>query len=76
MIAAFATLAFLTAIWLVVVTMAETLGESGGKVLAALKGHSPLAITVHQAQVPVRVSARTVRQAPTLRARPKLRAAA
>ena len=76
MIAAFATLAFLIAAWFAVVAIAETLGESGGKVIAALKGVSPLAMPVRQAQVPVRVSGRAVRQAQTLRARPKLRAAA
>ena len=76
MIAAFATLAFLIAMWFGIVAIAETLAESGDRVLAALKGVSPLAMPVRQAQVPVRVSGRAVRQAQTLRARPKLRAAA
>ena len=76
MIAALATLAFLVAIWAVVVAMAETFAESGEKIMAALKGQSPLAIPVRQAPVPVRVSARSVRQARPVRARPKLRAAA
>ena len=76
MIAAFATLAFLIAMWFGIVAIAETLAESGDRVVAALKGRSSLAMPPRQAQVPVRVSARTVRQAQTLRARPKLRAAA
>jgi hypothetical protein len=76
MIAALATLAFLVAIWAVVVALAETLVESGEKIMAALKGQSPLAIPVRQAPVRVRVSARSVRQARPVRARPKLRAAA
>jgi hypothetical protein len=76
MIAALATLAFLVAIWAVVVAMAETLAESGEKIMAALKGQSPLAIPVRQAPVPVRVSVRSVRQVRPVRARPKLRAAA
>ena len=76
MIAALATLAFLVAIWAVVVAMAETLAESGEKIMAALKGQSPLAIPVRQARVPVRVSVRSVRLARPVRARPKLRAAA
>ncbi len=74
MIAALATLAFLVAIWAVVVAMAETLAESGEKIVAALKGQSPLAIPVRQAPVPVR--ARSVRQVKPVRARPMLRAAA
>lgn len=76
MIAALATLAFLVAIWAVVVAMAETFAESGEKIMAALKGQSPLAIPMHQAPVSVRVSARSVRQARPVRVRPRLRAAA
>ena len=76
MIAAFATLAFLTTLWLVAVVMAQTVGESGGKILAALKGNSQLASAPIFQPVPVRVGKRSVRMQPSLRARPKLRDAA
>ena len=74
MIAAFATLVFLTAIWLVVTLVAQTIAESGNKIVAALTGQSQLAtVTI---PVPVRTGQRSFRQQRTLRARPKLRAAA
>ena len=43
MLAPFATLAFLLILWLAAMVVAEMLGHSGGKVLAALKGRSALA---------------------------------
>ena len=41
MIAALGTLPFVATIWLLVVLGAATLEESGAKIAAALKGHSP-----------------------------------
>lgn len=76
MIAALATLAFLATIWLLAVVAAQIYAESGGKIAAALKGQSPLATSIVQAPVPVRVSQRSIRQPRPLRARPQLRAAA
>lgn len=76
MIAALATLVFLATIWLLVVLAAQMLGESGGKIVAALKGQSLLATPVVRAPVPVRVSQRSVRQQRPISVRPKLRAAA
>ena len=74
MIAAFATLAFLTSLWLIVVLAAATLEDSWSKIVAALGGRSPLAIAA-VTQAPYRVSARPRLQRP-VRARPHLRAAA
>ena len=44
MLAVFATLTFLTTIWLCMTVVAGTLEQSGFKVVAALKGRSPLAV--------------------------------
>lgn len=76
MIAALATLAFLATIWLLFVLAAQILADSKGKIVAALKGQSQLATPLFQAPVPVRVSQRSISQQRTLRATPKLRAAA
>src|SRR5687768_5578296 len=43
MLAPFAALAFLAALWLLVMIAAQMLDESGAKILAALSGHSLLA---------------------------------
>ena len=43
MIAAFATLTFLIAMWLCAIVIAGTLEQSGSKMVAALKGRSLLA---------------------------------
>jgi hypothetical protein len=75
MLAALATIAFLAAIWLFVVAAATTLEESGSKIVAALRGKSPLATPAPIAPVAVRVRLRS-RPQPVLRARPQLRAAA
>ena len=75
MIAAFATLAFLATLWLTVVTAARLLEESGGKIIAALKGCSPLAVAPAAVSPPIRISARQRARMP-VRARPQLRAAA
>jgi hypothetical protein len=76
MIAALATLAFLTTLWLVAVVLTHTFAESGGKIVAALKGNSQLASILVGQPVPVRIGKRAVRMQPSLRASPKLRAAA
>ena len=76
MTAALATIVFLSAIWLVAAAMIETWQESGSKIAAALRGHSPLSVRAVQAPVAVRVTQRSFRQQPSLRAQPKLRAAA
>ena len=75
MLAPLATLAFLAVLWLVVVGLADTLGEYGGKIAAALKGASPLAHAPSIRPVAARVSQRS-RAARPMRARPILRAAA
>lgn len=76
MIAALATLAFLAAFWLVIVALAGAFSESGGKVVAALRGQSLAAQPMMRA-VPVRVSARyPAARSQRARARPELRAAA
>jgi hypothetical protein len=73
MIAALGTLAFLTTLWLLVVVGAAVLEESGAKIAAALKGkpahHRSIGL------VAVRVRTRQ-RLQPTMRARPRMRAAA
>ena len=75
MLAPLATLAFLATIWLVAVVLIEMLGASGGKIALALKGRSPLATAPHIRPVAVRVSQRA-RPQRTMRAQPRLRAAA
>jgi len=69
---ALATLVFLVTLWMLALVGAEMLEESGGKILAALKGRST--------EPAVRTVAVRVRHAPRhqrpLRASPKLRAAA
>ena len=75
MLAALGTLAFLTALWLVVVTTARLLEDNGGKMLAALKGRSPLAVQPVLTPTPVRVSLRS-RPSRPVHAKPRLRAAA
>lgn len=75
MLAALATLVFLAALWLVVVTGAQMLGEGGNKIFAALRGQSLLASRPVATRVALRVSQHARVQAP-LRARPEWRAAA
>ena len=68
MIAALATLIFLTTLWLLVVVGAAVIETSGGKILAALKGRilAPSVATRpvrvrhlrYQPQRPVRINAR------------------
>ena len=72
MLAPLATLAFLVTLWLLAVIVLEMLGESGAKVLAALRGHSPLATAPTIRPVAGRVSQRSRQRA--LRAQPQFRA--
>ena len=75
MTAALATLVFLATLWLVVVALTEMLGESGGKIAAALKGRSVLATAPTIRPIAIRVSLRA-RPQRAWRAQPQLRAAA
>ena len=76
MFAVFATLAFLTTLWLVVVALVDTLDGNLAKIAAALAGRS-FASRIQPAPVAMRVSSRVSgRQQRTLRAEPQLRAAA
>jgi hypothetical protein len=75
MIAPFATLAFLTVLWIAAFASAEILGHSGSRILAALRGEKPASaqsVTVTVRMRPTRASA----SRPALRAQPQLRAAA
>ena len=76
MLAILSTLAFLATLWLVTIVALRMIEESGGKVVAALKGQSALPVTVQQAQVPARARYRSSMQARPVRARPRLNAAA
>ena len=75
MTAPLATLAFLVALWLVAIVIADMLDQGIGKIVAALNGRSPLATAARLRPVAVRVSQRS-RQARVLHAQPTLRAAA
>ena len=72
MIAALATLAFLTTLWLLVVVGAAVLEASGAKIAAALKGAPASQPLLRVASVRVRVRARSR----VMRAEPHWRAAA
>ena len=74
MLAPLATLAFLAALWLIAVLLAQAVTDSRSKMLAALRGHSQLAATPTVVPVAARVSQRS-RQRP-MRAQPRWRAAA
>lgn len=75
MLAVLSTLAFVATLWLVGVVAFRTIEESGGKILAALKGQSPLASAQFTA-VPVRVRSRGATQQAPVRVQPRQRAAA
>ena len=75
MSAALFTLAVLGLLWLVAAIGMAMLGESGGKILAALHGRSPLAMTSAVQPISWKTSPR-LRSRQPLRARPTLRAAA
>ena len=72
MIAALATLVFLTTIWLLTVVGAKVLEESGSKILFALKGKSMISV---MSTAPQRLRHRE-RDRTAYRATPRLRAAA
>ena len=75
MIAALATVLFLATLWLIAM-LALTAGEQcGAKILAAVRGQSPLATAPVAQPISWKVSPRA-RSARSLRARPMLRAAA
>ena len=79
MTAPLATLAFLVTLWVVNLVFADLLNDGLGKVIAALKGRSPLAAAPSIRPVAVRVSQcsrpqRALRAQPEFR--PHLRAAA
>lgn len=76
MLAAFATLAFLSTLWLAVIAVADTLDGSLAKIVAALGGRS-LAAQPRPVPIALRVSPRvSARQQRIQRAEPRLRAAA
>ena len=75
MLAPFATLTFLIALWLVGFATTELLGQSRAKILAALSGRSMLAVANAIRPVEVRVSQRS-RPQPVLHIQPELRVAA
>jgi hypothetical protein len=75
MLAAFATLAFLVAMWLAFGAALLTLARRNDKIVAALKGRSPLAIQPVVLPRAVRVTQLARLQRP-MRAQPEWRAAA
>lgn len=75
MLAALATAAFLATLWMLGVIAFQMFAESGGKVLAALKGDSVLARPPATARFAVRVSQRC-RPQQAMRVQPQWRAAA
>ena len=75
MIAALTTLAVLALLWFVTAVALSMLEESGGKITAALRGRSPLALAPIPQPISWKVSPR-VRTTRVMRARPLLRAAA
>jgi hypothetical protein len=74
MLAPFATLAFLTALWVSAFVVARILGRSGNRILAALRGETPAAGTISAIRTTPRRAAYARRQ--PMRGRPQLRAAA
>ena len=72
MTAAFVTLVFFATLWMLIVVGAAVLEQSGGKILAALKGRSPARVVTR----PVRVRFQRYRPDRPLRAAARLRAAA
>lgn len=75
MLAVLSTVAFVGTLWLVGLVAFRMIEESGGKIVAALKGQSALGSQQFRA-VPVRVRSRAVTQQRPLRAQPRQRAAA
>ena len=75
MIAALSTIAVLGLLWFLTVLALSVGQESGGKILAALQGRSPLAMAPVVQPISWKASPR-VRTPRPMRARPTLRAAA
>lgn len=76
MIAAFASLAFIVVIGLCALIAAATLEASGSKIMAALKGRSPLAANRTIRPIKIRVSQRYPTPEHSFAPPTKLRAAA
>ena len=74
MLAVLSTVAVLALLWLLASVALGMIGESGGKIVAALKGKSFASIST--APVPVRVRGRGAMLARPIRARARMRAAA
>jgi len=74
MLALFATLAFLVAMWLCVTIVAATLEQNGLKIVAALKGQSLASASIQP--IKLRVSQRYPSMRRPMRAQAGLRAAA
>ena len=72
MTAALVTVVFLATLWMLIVVGAAVLEESGGKILAALKGRNMTTV----ATAPVRMRVERYRPARPIRANARLRAAA
>ena len=72
MTAALVTLVFLATLWMLIAVGAAVLEQSGGKILAALKGRSTAIVATR----PVRVRFQRYRPDRPLRASARLRAAA
>lgn len=75
MIAPFATLIFLVALWLVAKVIVETIDESGGRIITALLGRSSAA-EERSVTIPVRVRRQRVVPQRATRARMQWRDAA
>ena len=73
MLAALATLVFLTTLWLLVAVGAAVLEQSGGKIVAALKGQLGTSPAMPASYARVRVRSRLPKP---MRARPRMRDAA
>ena len=76
MLVATASALALTVLWLAVMALADTLAGSSSKIVAALRGHSPLAAEQTVAEVRVRVSQRYPSARRPIIVQPELRAAA
>ena len=74
MLAPFATLAFLVVLWASALVIAKILVRSRSRMIAALRGETPLAGTALSVKTPARRAGYPRRQ--PLRAQPQLRAAA
>jgi hypothetical protein len=75
MIAPFATLAFLTVLWITAFAFAEMFGRSGSRILAALRAETPSSVPAVTVAVRMRPTRAATPRRP-LHAQPQLRAAA